>query len=181
MRKERILVLALAQFFVALSTGFIGPVYAIYFEKIVGDTSLVAFIIGIYWIIVGILEIFSGYLVDKIGKGKVFLIGGVLSSIAMVMYSFVESFFTLLFVEVLNAIGYSLQIPSFFSILAEVTSEKNRGKEIGLVDSFWSIAYGFSAVVSGILIGFFGFSTIFIIAGMFNTLSSVLVGSKFKF
>ena len=180
MKRREILVLAIAQFFVALSTGLIGPVYAIYFEKIVKETSLVALVIGIYWITVGILEVPSGYLSDRIGKGKTFLIGGIISSIAIFLYLFISDLNSLIIVEILNAIGHSLQMPSFISLLSEVTSSKNRGKEIGFVDSFWSITYGISAIISGAVISLFGIFSIFIISSLFNVLSSVIVGRKFS-
>ncbi|MCS7093965.1 MAG: MFS transporter [Candidatus Aenigmarchaeota archaeon] len=180
MRRREMLALALAQSLIALSTGFIGPIYAIYFEKVIGSASLVALIIGLYWIIVGLLEVPSGYLSDRIGKGKTFLIGGILSSISIILYTFVDSLTMLVLVEILNAIGYSLQVPSFFSLLAEITSKKNRGREMGLIDSFWSLTYGISAIISGIVIGVFGFSAIFLAAGIFNGISSILIGRKFN-
>ncbi|MEM4483993.1 MAG: MFS transporter [Candidatus Methanomethylicia archaeon] len=178
MRRRRIVVLGIAQALIALSTGMIGPVYALYFERIAGEISLVPFVIGLYWIIVGVLEILFGSIIDKIGKSRSFLIGGLTVSLGILLYPFVTDIYTLICVEVINAIGYSLQVPAFISLLAELTSREKRGKEVGLVDSFWNIGYGISAVASSILISFFGLSFIFVLAGLFNGISSVIVGRK---
>ena len=72
--KRNLYLIALAQIFVAISMGIIGPIYAIYFEKISGSLRDVGIIIGVYWIIVGILEIPFGILSDKVGKKKVFML-----------------------------------------------------------------------------------------------------------
>ncbi|MEM5875441.1 MAG: MFS transporter [Candidatus Aenigmatarchaeota archaeon] len=178
MKKERILVLAITQSLIALSTGMLGPVYAIYFERIVGNISLVALIIGIYWIIVGVFELLLSHLIDKFGKSKMFVMGGIISSFAILLYPMVKDLVSLVFVEVINAIGYSFQVPAFFSLLAEVTSRKKRGKEIGFIDSFWNIGYGISAIFSSILISIFGLSFIFFVASFFNGISSFLVRKK---
>jgi len=68
--RRNLYLLALTQILVAISMGIVGPVYAIYFEKISGSLKDVGIILGIYWIIVGILEIPFGILSDKIGKKK---------------------------------------------------------------------------------------------------------------
>mgnify|MGYP001773808934 CR=1 FL=1 len=180
MKRRNWLALALAQSLIAMSTGFVGPMYAIYFEKVTGNLIDVGLIIGLFWVVVGILELFAGNIVDKIGKGKSFFIGGLLSSIAIISYPLARNSFELMLAEIVNAIGYSFHLPSFYALLAETTSKEKRGKEVSLIDAFWNVLYGISAIVSGMIIAMVGFSTIFGIAGIFNLLSSLLVGRRFN-
>jgi len=176
--KRNLYLIALAQIFVAISMGTIGPIYAIYFEKISGSLKDVGIIIGVYWIIVGILEIPFGILSDKVGKKKVFMIGGLLVSLSILLYPFVSNFYQILIAEIIGAIGYSMQMPSFYSLLAEVTKKEKRGLEIGVIDSSWNIAYGIASIVSGLFVTTFGFSAIFSLASFLHFSSSILIGKK---
>ena len=178
--RRNLYLLALTQILVATSMGIVGPVYAIYFEKISGSLKDVGIILGIYWIIVGILEIPFGILSDKIGKKKVFTIGGILVSSSVFLYPFVSNFYQILLAEIIGAAGYSMQMPSFYSLLAESTKRERRGLEMGLIDSGWNIFYGVASIISGMLVMTFGFSLIFSLAGFLHLTSSLLVGRKIK-
>jgi MFS family permease len=178
--RRNLYLLALAQILVAISMGIIGPVYAIYFEKISGSLKDVGIIVGIYWIVVGILEIPFGILSDKLGRKKVFTIGGILVSFSILLYPFVSNFYQILFAEIIGAVGYSMQIPSFYSLLAEYTKRERRGLEVGLIDSSSNIFYGLASIFSGIVVMTFGFSLIFSLASFLHFTSSILVGRKMK-
>ena len=178
--RRNLYLLALTQILVATSMGIVGPVYAIYFEKISGSLKDVGIILGIYWIIVGILEIPFGILSDKIGKKKVFTIGGILVSFSIFLYPLVSNFYQILLAEIIGAVGYSMQMPSFYSLLADSTKRERRGLEMGLIDSSWNIFYGVASIVSGMLVMTFGFSLIFSLAGFLHFTSSILVGRKMK-
>jgi MFS family permease len=160
--------------------GIVGPVYAIYFEKISGSLKDVGIIIGIYWIIVGILEIPFGILSDKIGKGKIFAIGGILVSTSIFLYPFVSNFYQILVAQIIGAIGYSMQVPAFYSLLADITRKERRGLEVGLIDSSWNVFYGIASIFSGMLITVFGFSLIFSLASILHFVSSVVIIKRMK-
>jgi len=178
--RRNLYLIAIVQILVALSMGIVGPVYAIYFEKISGDLKDVGIIIGIYWIIVGILEIPFGILSDKVGKGKIFAIGGVLISISIFLYPLVSDLHQILIAQIIGAIGYSMQMPAFYALLADMTRKEKRGLEVGLVDSSWNIFYGIASIVSGILTSVFGYSFIFTIAGTLHLTSSIFVSKRIK-
>jgi MFS family permease len=179
LRKE-LLTIAIAEILVAISMGLIGPFYSLYFTKITQNLGDVGLLIGIYWIFVGIIEIPAGHLAEKIGRNKMFLIGGILNSICVFLYPFVESFKLLILLEMIAAISYAMQIPAFYAILAEATSKESRTKEVAFVDSVQNIFYGISAIVAGAMISVFGFSFIFGLASMLNLSSSIIVGKRIK-
>ena len=179
MRRELYLLLVV-QILIALSMGIIGPIYSIYFEKISGSLRDVGLLIGAYWIIVGLLEVPFGLLSDRIGKKKVFMIGGILVSLSILLYPIVSNFEEALIAEVIGAIGYSMQMPAFYSLLAELTRKERRGLEVGLVDSSWNLFYGLASIISGILVATFGFSLIFSLASLLYLSSSILIGGKMR-
>lgn len=126
------------------------------------------------------LEIPFGMLSDKIGKKKVFAIGGILISLSIFLYPIVSNFSQILIAEIIGTIGYSMQMPSFYSLLAESTKRERRGLETGLTDSSWNVFYGMTSIASGILIMMFDFSLIFSLTSFLHFTSSILVGRKMK-
>jgi len=178
--KRDVYLLVVVQILIAISMGIVGPVYSIYFERISGSLRDVGIIIGIYWIIVGLLEIPFGLLSDRIGKRKIFAIGGILVSLSIFLYPLVSNFYQILATEIIGAIGYSMQTPAFYALLADTTRKKKRGFEVGLIDSSCNIFYGIASIVSGILISIFGFSLIFTLASALHFTSSIVVGKRMK-
>jgi MFS family permease len=85
-----------------------------------------------------------------------------------------------LLAEIIGAVGYSMQMPSFYSLLAEATKRGRRGLEIGLIDSSWNIFYGAASIASGMVVMTFGFSLIFSLASFLHFTSSIIVGRKMK-
>jgi len=179
LRKE-LLTIAIAQILVAISMGLVGPFYSLYFSKITQNINDVSLLIGIYWVFVGILEIPTSYFADRLGKNKVFLLGGILNSVCVFLYPFVSDFKFLAMLEIIGAVSYSLQTPTFYSLLAEATTKRNRTREVAFVSSLENIFYGVSAIIAGVIISIFGFSFIFSLASMLSLGSSVIVGKKLK-
>jgi MFS family permease len=160
--------------------GFVGPFYSLYFSKITQNLKDVGLIIGLYWVFVGLLEIPCGYLADRLGKNKAFMLGGGLSSIVVMLYPFVSDLKLLALLEIIGAFAYALQWPAFYSLLAEATTKKNRTKEIAIIGSVENVFYGISIIIAGILISIFGFSLLFTLSSFLNLGSSLLIGKKFS-
>jgi len=175
MRKEKLRALILAQTFLALSLGLIGPIYSIYFEEITNNTALVPILIGIYWIIIGILEPIFGHYIDKIGKARSFLIGSAIEATSILLYPLANNVIVLVLAEILAAIGYSIQTPSSYALMADLTDKRSRGKEIGKIDGMFNVAYGISAIISAGILSLFGFNYLFIIAATIYILSGIIV------
>jgi len=173
-------IVILAQTLIALSIGIFGPIYYLYIEKVLGSLEDLGLLIGIYWVIVGLMEIPSGFLADKFGRKRIYFVGSVISSISFLFYPFVSDFNSIILLQIIEAIGYSLQTPSFYAILAEITKKEKRGTEMGIVNSSYNIFYGFASIFSSFLINIFGISSLFIIASMLNLMSTFILVKNLK-
>ena len=173
-------IVVLAQTLIALSIGIFGPIYYLYIEKVLGSLEDLGLLIGIYWVIVGLMEIPSGFLADKFGRKRTYFVGSIISSISFLFYPFVSDFNSIILLQIIEAIGYSLQTPSFFAILAEITKKEKRGIEMGIVNSSYNIFYGFASIFSSFLINIFGISSLFIIASMLNLMSTFILVKNLK-
>jgi len=175
MRKEKLKVLVLAQTFLAFSLGLIGPTYAIYFEKISNNIAFVPLLIGVYWIIIGLTEPIFGNYVDSLGRAKSFLIGNLLEAIAILLYPLANSILMLFAAQILAAIGYSTATLASYALMADLTSKKSRGREMGKIDGAFNIAYGSSAIISAFILSLFGFSYLFFLSAFIYLLSGIIV------
>ncbi|MEM0480781.1 MAG: MFS transporter [Candidatus Aenigmatarchaeota archaeon] len=173
--KAKLYWIVLAQIFLALSLGLVGPIYVIYFEKLTEDVKLATFLIGIYWIFVGLFEIIAGNLCDKYGKARIYFLGTLLVSISIFLYPFASELLLLIALIIIDAIGTAFQIPSFYSLVADITSKRKRGKEVSIVTSSYDILYGFSSIIAGIIISYFGFHSIFTMASLINLVSGIII------
>jgi MFS family permease len=73
-----------------------------------------------------------------------------------------------------------MQVPAFYSLLADITRKERRGLEVGLIDSSWNVFYGIASIFSGMLITVFGFSLIFSLASILHFVSSVVIIKRMK-
>ncbi|MEM5820296.1 MAG: MFS transporter [Candidatus Aenigmatarchaeota archaeon] len=173
MEEKRILGLMLIQTFIALSLGLIGPIYALYFEKLSNYIYLVPVLIGIYWIFVGILEPIFGKYIDIIGKKRSFIIGCIATSFAIILYPLANNVSIIIIAQIIAAIGYSLETPSYYSLIAELTNKKRRGVEIGKVDGIGNIIYGLSALLSAAFLYYTNFEILFFISSFLYLLAGI--------
>ncbi|MEM5821152.1 MAG: MFS transporter [Candidatus Aenigmatarchaeota archaeon] len=173
-KEEKLKALILVQTFIAFSLGFIGPIYSIYFEKISNVTELVPILFGIYWLFVGILEPIFGKYIDRIGKTKTFLIGCIVTAVAILLYPLANNIYILFLAQIIAAIGYSLEVPAYYAIVSEISRKEKRGSDIGKIDGFFNIAYGISAIFSAIVLYFSGFSALFLFSAILYILAGAL-------
>lgn len=179
MRKE-IKILVLTEFFIALSLGLIGPFYIIFIENILRDNLNIGYSYAVFWITVGILSPIFGKMSDIYNK-KIFLIlGGILAFFVAISYSFITTIYQLIILEVINGIATSLFNPVYRSVVANLTSRKNRGMEYGIIDSISNVTYGLSALLAAVIISVFGIKILFLFSGIFQLFSSFFIASKTK-
>jgi len=179
MRRE-IKILVITEFLIALGLGILGPFEAIFAEKITKDSSTIGYSYAAFWLTVGVLSPIFGRLSDKYNK-KIFLVtGGLLAFISSILFNLVSTFFQLILIEILSGISTSLFIPVYHSLIADLTSKKQRGKEYGIIDSVSYITYGFSAIIGTLIVSFLGLNFLFFLSGIFQLFSSVFIANKAK-
>ncbi|MEM7821254.1 MAG: MFS transporter [Candidatus Aenigmatarchaeota archaeon] len=176
--KKELLVVMLASILSSIGAGIFGPVYLLYYQKI-GGYSEISMAFGIFWIALALMEIPFGYLSDRFDRKIFIIIGGILTSFVSLFYIFIKTVFELYLLEFLSGVATSIQKPSLQSLISEMASKKERGKIFGLFSSTVNLSYGVASLLSGILIGIFGISSIFIVSSLFQ-LTSTLIAFKIR-
>ena len=177
MRKE-LLVVMLASILSSIGAGIFAPIYLFYYQRI-GNYVEITTAFGIFWIVLALLEAPFGHLSDKFGKKIFILLGSILTSLTSISYIFIKTTPELYLLEFISGAATSMQTPAIQSLISEVAPRKKRGKDFGLFNSSVNFTYGIASILSGILIGVFGFNSIFILSSLFQ-LSSAFIASKIK-
>jgi MFS family permease len=157
-------------------SGLIGPVYPIFIlHKVEGSLKDIGLLYGFFYVVSATLKILAGKLVDKYGRTKIFVFGGILG--ALCTWGYIVSFnpLHLYILEFFNGLAYALQSPAFLVLLSEATSPQNRGFEIGVLDSTYDLAGAVASFISGSIVVIFGFDFLFYLCSGFQAVSSVIV------
>lgn len=90
----------------------------------------------------------GGYVVDRIGRYKLFVLDLMLFVVAAIGAALSPNLWTLLLFRFLLGLGVGIDMPVSFSFIAEFTNRKSKGKYVNFWQSIWYLA-----VVSTALIG----------------------------
>ncbi len=161
--------------------GLLGPLFAVFSQKIGGDILDITWAWALYLILSGTLYIVFGRLLrDSKHKEKAMILGYIINTICTFCYILIKTNSELLFLQVGFSVAEAISTPIWDSIFSNELELKD--------DSFlWGIAGGHSHIISGIAIAIGGlitfylsFNVLFIIMG-FIQLASTLIQANLLF
>ena len=172
---RRVLALAMARMADALGNSFLIIVLPLYIAS--GEISLAGivdgrllgfrlteeFLIGVVLSLFGFLnsfgQPFTGRLSDRTNRRKFYiLLGLVIFAVASAAYPFVTSYWSVVAVRGLQGLGAAFTIPVTVALVNDyATSDRERGGNFGVFNTFRLIGFGFGPVVAGAVVtGGFG-------------------------
>lgn len=113
-----------------------------------------------------LLQIGSGWLVDRYEVKWVMAIGFCVWSIATAATGLAGSFGVLLLLRLLLGIGESVAYPCYSKIIAAYFSEQQRGLANGLIDAGTKLGPAMGMLTGGILMARYGWRPVFIVLGL---------------
>ncbi|MCL5411636.1 MAG: MFS transporter [Patescibacteria group bacterium] len=161
-RPLRILLLSNATILVA--GAMLGPISALFIEKIGGDLLDASFAGGIFALAAGVTVLLAGTYTDKIKEKELVVVFGYLTvGIGFLLYTLVNSVWFLLTVQVLVGFGEAIYAPAFDATYSKHLDKGKTGKEWGAWESanYFSVAIG--ALGGGFIVTNLGFTALFLI------------------
>ncbi len=155
------------------ANGLLGPLLAVFAQKIGGDILDVAWASATYLIVTGVCVIFIGRFSDKHNKVLLLTIGYALSTFFTFMYLFIETPVQLLFVQAGLGIALAFSNPTWSALFDQYSRVDAKGYLWGLSDGAMKIANGIAIIIGGLIITWYSFEVLFIIMGcchLFTTL-----------
>jgi MFS family permease len=142
----------------------LGPLYAVYVESI--DKNIL--VVSITWAVFLASATFFTFIVSKKGdsvKEKEYLLMGgfLIRGLSWLLFIFVGSIFHLILVQIFLGIGEAFGSPSFDAIFAEHLDDGMQIKEYSSWKLIVNGATAIAAVIGGLIVVNFGFTTLFII------------------
>lgn len=159
-----------------ISDGLLGPLYAVYSEKIGGSVLDIAISWSIYMIVSGILHFIFGSLADKLNKVKEFLaLGFLIATIGAIGYIFITDTIGLSIIQVILGIANALGSSTWDGLFSRNIKKNNHATMWSLYEGGYSILVGISAIIGGLIVLHAGWITLFIIMAILDAIGFCII------
>ncbi len=155
--------------------GLLGPLYAVFTQRIGGDILELTGAYAFYLVVVGVLEIYVGKLSDHHSKKYLMTIGYGLNALATFGYLFVDSPLKLFFIQGVLGVAVALATPTWNSLFSIYENKKHAGEEWGLADGVPQLVTSLAVMMGGIIVTYFSFSFLFVLMGIVQIFSTFVL------
>jgi len=140
------------------------------------ETVRVGLLIALFGLVNSMLQPFAGAFIDRVGRRKPFILGGLgLMTVATLGFVFVTRFTDLLFMRSLQGIGVALTIPAALALMAGSSKKATRGGSMGIYTTSRMVGFASGPLLGGALYDSFGFNAAFFVGAAFIIVAIVLV------
>lgn len=161
---------------ILISGAMLGPIYALFVEKIGGDLLDASYAFGAYALAAGITTLISGKYADKLKENELIVVAGyIIMALAFFGYTLVNSIWSLLLVQVIIGLGEAIYSPAFDAVYSKHLDGHKSGREWGAWESINYFTTALGAVAGGFLVTFFGFNAMFVTMGFLSLFSAVYI------
>jgi MFS family permease len=182
---RRVLALGLARMADAIGNSFLIVVLPLYIasgripiESLVGtrltvvglsltvtEYLLVGVVLSLFGFLNSFAQPFTGRLSDRTGRRRAFiLLGLLLLGGASGAYALVSSYWLVVLLRVLQGVGAAFTIPCTVALVNELATNRDRGSNFGVFNTFRLIGFGFGPIVAGLVVETRGFDAAFAVA-----------------
>lgn len=155
-------ILITSSIFYNFTAGMLGPIYAIFAQRIGGDILVASSAIAIYTAIIGVLILIFGRFEDRLDKKRVFVIGRGINVIGIAGYIFVASPTDLFIVQGILGVGIAMMNPTFEAMYSRGLRKGHEAFEWSVWEGSINIVLAGAAILGGIIASTLGFTSLFI-------------------
>ncbi|MEM5847189.1 MAG: MFS transporter [Candidatus Aenigmatarchaeota archaeon] len=156
-------ILLLSTSIASFASGLIGPFYVLYINKLGGAIENFGIAYGLLILTNSLASYFSGKYSDRLGRKMFLIASNIASAIIILFYLFVSALWHLFFLQILNGLINAMWNVAETTFLADITKKKTRGLMVGKYRGVIGLLTGIAVMVSGMIIGKFGFELMFYI------------------
>ncbi|WP_406657819.1 MFS transporter [Methanolobus sp. ZRKC2] len=176
-------VLSFSKLFKDLGTGmlaFLIPLYIVDLHSfaftdmpIVVKAGIVATVFGISN---ALSQPFMGRLSDRIDQRKIFIVAGMIGfTVLSFIYANTNEFEYVVFLRFIQGITVGATVPAIVAMVTNLSTSHTRGKAIGIYSSLRGFGFGTGAMLGGIVVNYYGFTSAFYVCAFLGLLSTFLV------
>jgi len=155
--------------------GMMGPLFAVFAEKIGGDILDITWAWATYLVITGLLYILVGKLINgKKHKERVMVLGYTLNALITFCYLFVKSPFQLFMVQAGLGIAEAIGTPAWDALYAKTLGDEMDSYAWGLSTGASQVVTGVAFALGGLITQFISFEALFITMGVVQIMAAVV-------
>lgn len=164
-----------------LGEGMLGPLFAVYAEKIGGNVLDISWAWAAYLMVSGLLVMAVGKISDKKARKKKLLFAGTLINTLFTLgYLFVRTPMDLVLVSAGLGLGNALTAPTWTALFSKYENQESRGESWGTAIGQAELISGVAVVMGGIIVGKFSFETLFIIMATLQLAGAAILLKLFE-
>jgi len=172
--KKGLRILLFSDTWATLALGMIGPIYAIFVEKIGGDILDASWAYFAFMITTGVVMYLISHWEDKVKhKEKLITLGYSLTALGCLSYIFVYNQTTLIVTQIILGLAEAIQLPAYDALYSKYITKKKAAPEWGNWEAMWYLVTGIAAVIGGFLATLYGFKTLFMVMFVVSLVSVV--------
>lgn len=172
-RNMKILLTASAVWY--FGEGMLGPLFAVFAQKVGGDILDISWAWATFLIMTGLMYILFGKIVKE-RKAKIrFMIWGYgLNALFTFAYLFVSSSWHLLIVQAGLGVAEAMATPAWDALFAEDYDKEHDTFAWGLAGGQVQIVTGLAIIAGGFIVTYFSFETLFIFMGSTQAIATLI-------
>lgn len=160
-----------------LAASMLGPIYAIFVEKIGGDILVAGASFAIFSLILGIVILIMGKIEDKVLKETELWvsIGYFIIALGFFSYLFVKSPWHLFIAQAILGLGEAIESPAYSAVYSKHLDHKKRAFQWGSWDAMRNFAAAGGALVGALIAFNFNFQALFVIMGSLSLVAGLVI------
>lgn len=156
-----------------LGQGLLGPLFAVYAERIGGDILDITWAWATYLIVAGLLYIITGKYSLKLSKEKVMVAGYFLNMISTFGFLYISHPVHLFIVQAGLGVAEALATPTWNALYAKYEDKKQDTYEWGMAGGQSSIITGVAIILGGFIVTYLSFDALFITMGIVQGIATI--------
>ncbi|WP_072891968.1 MFS transporter [Ornithinibacillus halophilus] len=172
--KKVLPILFLIMFLVMVGFGIIIPVLPFYAEELGASPTELGLLMAVYSLMQFIFAPMWGRVSDRVGRKPVIMIGIFGLSLSFFMLALSTQLWMLFAARIIGGILSAANMPTVTAYVADITSENDRGKGMGVIGAATGLGFIFGPAIGGVFTNV-NLHTPFYLAGIVSFLTLVLV------
>jgi DHA1 family multidrug resistance protein-like MFS transporter len=172
--KSALPILFVVMFLVMVGFGIIIPVLPFYAEKIGANPTELGLLMAVYSLMQLIFAPIWGRVSDRIGRKPVMMIGIAGLTLSFLIQALSTQLWMLFVARIIGGILSSANMPTAMAYVADITTEENRGKGMGIIGAATGLGFVFGPAIGGIF-SKFSLSMPFYLASASSLITLILV------
>ncbi|MGO4888201.1 MFS transporter [Anaerobacillus sp. MEB173] len=148
--KKALPILFAIMFLVMVGFGIIIPVLPFYAEELGASPTQLGLLMAVYSLMQFLFAPMWGRISDRVGRKPVMMIGIFGLSLSFFLFALSTQLWMLFAARIIGGFLSSANMPTVMAYVADITSEENRGKGMGIIGASIGLGFIFGPAIGGI-------------------------------